>query len=168
MFTSHELLPHQVSCHCEHLDTLRVGCLSPISKQNFSSVITCIASLCPLELTFQFSSHLDSYSSCYEKEARKNANFGTWSLSGSMESAKSPMKKKRLSLKDHIDQAEPYEVVAPTLKPTFTWIEEATLMGVDIRMYQGTFNLQGGRWQPCGDPHDSQGDGGIHQKTRDG
>ena len=72
----------------------------------------------------------------------KNANFGTWSFSGSMESTKSQMKKKRLSLKDHIDQAEPYEVVAETLKPTFTWIEEATLMEADVRMYQGTFKAE--------------------------
>ena len=61
-----------------------------------------------------------------------------------MESGKSPAKKKRMTLKDHIEQAEPFEVVAPTLKPTFTWIEEATFMESDIRMYQGTFKADDG------------------------
>ena len=61
-----------------------------------------------------------------------------------MESGKSPAKKKRLTLKDHIEQAEPFEVVAQTLKPTFTWIEEATLMESDIGMYQGTFKAEDG------------------------
>ena len=54
------------------------------------------------------------------------------------------MKKKRMTLKDYVDQAEPFEVVAQTLKPTFTWIEEATLMETDIRMYQGTFKAEDG------------------------
>ena len=80
---------------------------------------------------------------------------------------RSPDKKKRPTLKDFIDQAEPYHMPPQTLKPTTSWLEEATVKEQDIRLFQETFRDEAGH-QTTGSANDPTRTHWVHKKAGSG